>query len=92
MLSPPRRRTDCGTFYNFLRAEHWPTLGDINYREIQGGNTQEFSELWQITSGGAYFFITDLSQLEKQPLLETRLSNYPVIYESDAIRLYSIDP
>ncbi|MEN8240987.1 MAG: glycosyltransferase family 39 protein [Chloroflexota bacterium] len=78
------------TFYNFLRAEHWPTLGDMNFRELQGGEEQAFEQLWQITEDAAYFVVSDFAQLEKQPILEQRLSGFPILYESDSIRLYTI--
>jgi len=79
------------TFYNFLRAEHWPTLGDMNFRELQGGEELAFEQLWKITEDASYFVVSDFSQLEKQPILKQRLSSFPILYRSDSISLYSIE-
>jgi 4-amino-4-deoxy-L-arabinose transferase-like glycosyltransferase len=78
------------TFYNFLPAAHWPTLGDINFRGLQGGEDQAFEQRWQMTEDASYFFVTDLIQLDKQPLLKERLSGMPVLFEHENIRLYSL--
>jgi hypothetical protein len=38
-----------------------------------------------------YFFVTDLRELEKQPLLREQLSRYPIIAEDHFFTLYSIE-
>jgi hypothetical protein len=79
------------SFYNYLKAEHWPSIGDMNFRDLQGGANQSFEQLWQITEGASYFFITDFKELEKQPLLAARLSAYPVIARGTTYSLYELD-
>jgi hypothetical protein len=77
-------------FYNFLRADHWPSLGDMNFRELQGADNQAFEQLWQITDGAGYFFVTDHRELKKQPRLGEQLSLYPIIAEDQVFTLYSL--
>jgi hypothetical protein len=76
------------TFYNFLKADHWPSLGDMNFRELQGADTQVFEQQWQITEGAGYFFVTDYRELEKQPVLKEKLSEYPILAEDEVFTLY----
>jgi hypothetical protein len=81
------------TFYNFLKSDHWPSLGDMNFRELQGADSQAFEQQWQITEGAGYFFVTDYRELEKQPALKEKLSGYPILAEDEVFTLYSLaDP
>lgn len=79
------------TFYTFLKAEHWPSLGDMNFQELQGSSAQAFERLWQDTEDAAYFLVTDFRELGKQPQLEERLSEMTLIAEDETYRLYSLD-
>jgi hypothetical protein len=81
------------TFYNFLTAEHWPSLGDMDFRQLQGADSQGFEQQWQIAEGGGYFFVTDFRELEKQPALKEKLSEYPILAETEFFTLYNLsDP
>jgi hypothetical protein len=78
------------SFYTFQNAVHWPTTGDLNFRELQGSSETDFEQRWQLTDDAAYFFITDFSQLEKQPLLAERLVNFRLVSETEIFSLYEL--
>lgn len=78
------------SFYNFLKADHWPSLGDMNFRQLQGGDEKGFEHLWEMAEEADYFFVTDYPELEKQPLLKDKLSNYPILAENEVFMLYSL--
>ncbi len=80
-------------FYAFRTARHWPHLGDLNYYQLQGSSRTNLDDLWQTTASGAsYFYISDEKELSRQPLLEEKLSQYPILLETDHFILYQLIP
>lgn len=79
-------------FYAFRNARHWPHLGDLNYFELQGSGTKDLEQLWQITDGARYFFVSDQKELSRQPLLADKLAQLPILLETPTFRLYQLSP
>ncbi len=77
--------------YTFLNAGHWPSRGDLNFKELQGQTPKQFEKLWQTTGEFAYFLVTDFSEFENQPLLQERLAQYLVVSEGDEYILFRLE-
>ena len=79
-------------FYASRTARHWPHLGDLAYFELQGSNPQDLETLWEITDGASYFLVSDQKELTRQPLLEEKLSQFPILSQTEYFTLYQLSP
>jgi len=79
-------------FYALRNAKHWPHLGDLSYFELQGSDPQDLGALWEITDGASYFLISDQKELSRQPLLAEKLSQYPILSQTEYFTLYQLAP
>jgi len=79
-------------FYASRNARHWPHLGDLAYFELQGSSPQELDTLWEQIAGASYFLVTDQKELSRQPLLEEKLAQFPILSQTEYLTLYQLSP
>ncbi|TES89431.1 MAG: phospholipid carrier-dependent glycosyltransferase [Anaerolineales bacterium] len=77
---------DYGTslkYYGMVSPRHWPSIGDIEYSIISGGE-KTFDQFWENKTSSVHFFlVADLDELEKQPELQERLEDYEIFAEGE---------
>ena len=77
-------------FYSMVKATHWPSTGDLAFKEKQSGRPQTFDITWLMTEGYTYFLVTDFQDLEDQPELQEKLSTYPIYAQGEGYVIYDI--
>lgn len=77
-------------YWGWKSGTNWPQEGDINYRKDRGGNFDFEKTFEELTAGKNYFLVTDFDQLKKQPLLQEKLSQLPVIFSGEGYVVYDL--
>ncbi len=77
-------------YWGWRSAANWPQEGDIIYRKDRGGNF-DFEKIFkEITDGKDFFLVTDIDQLKRQPLLQEKLSQLPVVFSGEGYIVYDL--
>ena len=77
-------------YWGWQNANIWPNSGDVDYHEARGASI-EFTELFsKLTTGNAYFLVTDFPELQRQPLLQARLADFTVYAQGDGYIIYDL--
>lgn len=87
---------DYGARFNYFGWGNiitWQTYGDQLYRANLGRAQADFGERFaNIAAKRDLFLVTDFLDLARQPMLEERLSEYPVFAEGDGYIIYLLQP
>ena len=77
-------------YWGWQNALIWPNSGDTDYHEARGASIS-FGELFSnLAAGNQYFLVTDFPELERQPLLEARLSGFSVFAHGPGFTVYDL--
>jgi hypothetical protein len=77
-------------YWGWQNALIWPNSGDTDYHEARGASIS-FGELFsKLAAGNQYFLVTDFPELERQPLLEARLSGFSVFAHGPGFTVYDL--
>jgi hypothetical protein len=77
-------------YWGWQNALIWPNSGDIDYHEARGASIG-FAELFSnLTAGNAYFLVTDFAELDRQPELKARLSEFAVQAQGAGFTIYDL--
>ena len=68
----------------------WPNSGDTEYHEARGASIQFGEQFSKLTTGNAYFLVTDFAELRRQPLLQGRLAAFAVYAHGDGYIIYDL--
>lgn len=72
-------------------AEYWPTTSGQNLSEAKGKGNKDFEDTYaKLTNGMRYFLVTALGQLDSQPDLKAKLSEYQVVNGGSGYILYDL--
>jgi hypothetical protein len=71
-------------YYGWRFIGTWPSAIDQEMNVLSGGNTDMTDPVWrqvfvEKTQGYRYFLITNVDELEQQPILKEILSKYPYV-------------
>jgi hypothetical protein len=77
-------------YWGWKSGPNWPQEGDIKYRLERGGKFDFDKTFDELTAGKDYFLVTDFDQLDRQPLLQERLSQFPVVFSGDGYVIYNL--
>lgn len=79
-------------YYGFRQVHLWPYVSDLDFFALQGrGEITDFDEYFdRATRGFDLFLVTLFGELESQPLLKEKLSEFPVFSEGPAFTLYDL--
>jgi len=74
-----------------MPSSYWPYVGDIAFR-VNAGIIQPDFELRfaDLTKGRQYFLVSDLTELNNQPQLREKLSQYKVYDQGDGYIIYDL--
>jgi hypothetical protein len=76
-------------YWGWRNITSWPTYGDLLYRgELRGGKYEFEEQFESVVQKKELFIVTDFNELNRQPLLETKLQEYPVFAEDDGYIIY----
>ena len=72
-------------------VEYWPTTGDFAKTALSGEQVNQLSLFKKKTSGKQLFLVTDMNELDKQPLLKAILyDNYPIFDQGDGYIIFDL--
>lgn len=79
-------------FWGWIVPDAWPYTGDYQLKAIQGFEQKAMREEFQKrTNGETVFVITDLVELERQPLLRDYLEeHYPLLADANGYLIYNL--
>ena len=77
-------------YWGWKSGANWPQEGDINYRKDRGGNFDFEKTFTELTTGKDYFLVTDFDQLKRQPLLQEKLFQLPIVFSGDGYVVYDL--
>ncbi len=78
-------------YWGWRNITSWPTSGDLLYRGSLRGGQFDFDEQFESTiQKKDLFVVTDLHELDRQPLLKERLDEYPVFAEGGGYIIYGL--
>ena len=78
-------------FWGWQNAIIWPSTGDVEYRQARGGQIDFEEQFTNLTVGNTYFLVTDFDELDRQPDLERRLSQFTVFARGDGYVIYDLE-
>ncbi|MBN1303050.1 MAG: glycosyltransferase family 39 protein [Anaerolineales bacterium] len=76
--------------YGWRKISIWPLSTQL--KEIRGGSLDAENKFNDLTEGKEYFLVTAFGQLDKQPVLEKILDEYPIAAEGEGYILYDLQP
>ncbi len=78
-------------YYGWLNSINWPTAGDLNYHDDLRGAQRDFDEMFtELALKKDLFIVTDFDELERQPFLQEKLSQYPIYAAGDGYVIYDL--
>lgn len=77
-------------YWGWQNAIIWPSSGDVEYRQVRGGQVDFDEQFQKLTSGNTYFLVTDFEELQRQPELQSRLTRLPVFAEGQGYVIYEL--
>jgi hypothetical protein len=80
-------------YWGWQPVTSWPTFGDLNYHHDLRGAKNDFEEQFaELTGKKDLFVVTDFDELDRQPYLKEKLSQYPVFAQAAGYIIYTLDP
>jgi Dolichyl-phosphate-mannose-protein mannosyltransferase len=77
-------------YWGWQNALIWPNSGDTEYHEARGASIDFGEQFSKLTTGNAYFLVTDFGELRRQPLLQSRLVEFAVYAQADGYIIYDL--
>jgi 4-amino-4-deoxy-L-arabinose transferase-like glycosyltransferase len=84
---------DYGTrlaYWGWQDALIWPNSGDIDYHEARGASFDAAQRFAKLTTGNAFFLVTDFDELNRQPELKNQLDGFPVYGQGNGYIIYDL--
>ncbi len=73
-------------------AEYWPTTSGQNLSAARGKGDKDFDTTFaKLTEGKKYFLVTAMGQLDDQPALKNRLSQFTQTSSGDGFVIYNLE-
>jgi hypothetical protein len=86
---------DYGTrlaYWGWLPITSWPTFGDLNYHQDLRGAENDFEEQFEaLALKKDLFIVTDFEELDRQPLLKQKLTQFSVFAQGENYIIYALD-
>ncbi len=77
-------------YWGWMKAPLWPSSGDLYQADVRG-NQRDIEALFsKISAQKAFFLVTDLEDLAKQPELQAQLAHYPLFERGDDYLIYDL--
>lgn len=74
-----------------MPASYWPYVGDTQLRLSAGMSRPDFEKQFiELTKNRQYFLVSDLAELDKQPDLKNKLSDYVIFAQGDGFIIYDL--
>ncbi len=78
-------------YWGWANAVVWPDSSDIEYHTDLRGGGQTFEKRFEkLTANKDLFLVTDLTDLARQPELQSRLSHFAIYAEGDGYVIYDL--
>ena len=78
-------------YWGWKNITSWPTYGDLVYHTDLRGAQNNFEQQFEsIASKKDLFVVTDFEQLNRQPSLKEKLSEYSILAEGDGYVIYDL--
>jgi hypothetical protein len=79
------------SYWGWLPITSWPTFGDLNYHQDLRGAQDDFEKQFeQLALRKDLFLVTDFEELERQPLLMEKLTQFPIFAQGDGYIIYDL--
>jgi len=79
-------------YWGWRVIKPWYAYGDFYYHANRGAQFDFDSFFEEETAKRDYFIVTDFDELEKQPLLQERLAQYPIAFTGKGYVIYNLQP
>jgi len=80
-------------YFGWRTITAWPRYGDYYYRDDLGKAHYNFERRFEnIASKKDLFLITDFDDLNRQPFLKEKLTEYPIFAQDDGYVIYNLQP
>jgi hypothetical protein len=84
---------DYGTwlaYFGWQNATIWPSYGDLSQADARG-NIRDINKLFDdVAASKIYFLVTDMDDFKKQPELQKRLAEYPIVRQGEGYLIYDL--
>ena len=78
-------------YWDWQRITAWPSFGDLLYHDDLKGAQFDFEKQFEnMAFKKALFVVTDFSDLARQPLLQAKLSTYPIFSQGNGYIIYDL--
>jgi hypothetical protein len=78
-------------YWGWMPMTSWPTFGDLNYHQDLRGAQEDFEKQFEVLAlRKDLFIVTDFDELDRQPFLEQKLSQFPVFEQGDGYIIYDL--
>jgi hypothetical protein len=78
-------------YWGWLPITSWPTSGDLNYHQDLRGAQDDFEKQFeQLALKKDLFLVTNFEELERQPLLMEKLTQFPIFTQGDGYIVYDL--
>jgi hypothetical protein len=78
-------------YWGWKSITSWQTYGDLIYHDDLRGAQNDFEKQFDsIAAKKELFLITDFNELDRQPLLKEKLSEYPIFAEGDGYVIFDL--
>jgi len=74
----------------FQDALIWPNSGDIDYHTVRGASLDLGQRFDEMVHGNAYFLVTDLAELDRQPDLKKDLAHFATFDQGAGYIIYDL--
>lgn len=85
---------DYGTrlaYWGWLPITSWPTFGDLNYHQDLRGAQNDFEEQFEeLALKKDLFIVTDFEELDRQPLLKEKLTQFSIFAQGENYIIYDL--
>jgi 4-amino-4-deoxy-L-arabinose transferase-like glycosyltransferase len=80
-------------YFGWLQVRNWPETGHLAYRDLRGGKTLEFNEMFdEYTLEMDYFLVTRIKELDRQSELKNKLfNNYAISEQGDGYIMFELN-
>jgi hypothetical protein len=78
-------------YWGWKSITSWQTYGDLIYHDDLRGAQNNFEQQFDsIAAKKELFLITDFNELDRQPFLKEKLSEYPIFTEGDGYVIFDL--
>lgn len=78
-------------YWGWRNITAWPSYGDLRYHEDLRGAQNDFdAQFADLAAKKDLFLVTDFNDLNRQPLLKTKLADYPIFAQGDGYIIYDL--